>query len=882
MKRFLLLILTLALVFALVLSVSSCDVLGGKSQNEDSANTPGDNETPDNSAHTHSYTVKNTDAKYLKSAASCSKSAEYFYSCECGEKSTNTFTHGNFASHNYEGGKCTVCDASDPNYINPNAPVAGKTYHLGLVNTNVDTDVHYICGGMVATYYLATSTDESAALDVYVEKITDGYYIYTLSGSDKNYINFIVDGSYVNAKYQPTPSTVFTYSDSLDTLTAVVNGEDYLLGVPNTSTYVNAGPYKASTNPFPCTFYEVSEGGNTENPPHTHNFVNGECTVCGADDPDYIPPHTHNFVDGECTVCGADYYSEGLAYKLSSDGNYYTVTGIGSFTGSNLVIPNQYEGIPVEVIGANAFDRQSAITSVTIPESIKEIKEYAFAKCSNIEKIYYNAKDAKVLYASAISMWLNSGKDTGIDLIIGGKVSVVPDNVFSDLTNLKSVKFEENTNSTTIYGAFGGCTGIVDVYIPSIEWWCSVNLVNRFANPMYFAQNVYVGENLLTELTFPNGISEIPKNAFINCPAENVIIPEGVTSIGAYAFYNAKTKSFTMPESLEVINEYAFEYCTELESITIPKNVYQIYKSAFSYCTSVKTVYYNAESLLGSGAENNLIDVSQNNRFENLGADTDGVELIIGKSVKIIPEYLFNNYPGNNTNVELKLVKISFEDGSTCEEIKQKAFLYCTYLTSLELPSSLRICETAAFEGCTALRDVHAESLEAWLNIEFEYYDTMFTYAENLYVGGELLEGELTIPSSITKIGAGAFSGYKKITSLTLESHVEYVDVNAFKDCTGLLRIVSSAQDANISAFSGCSSVNTVIVRAGAERTLKSICSGCSSMKTLYVPASILRGDFGSIANLKDLYYAGTEAEFKANDLDELNGDFTTHYNSVF
>ena len=533
-------------------------------------------------------------------------------------------------------------------------------------------------------------------------------------------------------------------------------------------------------------------------------------------------------------------------------------------------------------IKESAFEDNSTIVSVKIPKTIKYIKDRAFANCSGVEKIYYDAANAELSYSNAIFMWMNSGKNSGVDVIIGSNVSFLP-GMFLDFNKIKSVKFEANNNKLVVdNGVFQGCTGIVDVYIPSIEWWCSVNLVNRFANPMYFAQNVYVGENLLTELTFPNGISEIPKNAFVNCPVENVIIPEGVTSIGAYAFYNAKTKSFTMPESLEVINEYAFEYCTELESITIPKNVYQIYKSAFSYCTSVKTVYYNAESLLGSGAENHLIDVSQNNRFENLGADTDGVELIIGKSVKIIPEYLFNNYPGNNTNVELKLVKISFEDGSTCEEIKQKAFLYCTYLTSLELPSSLRICETAAFEGCTALRDIHVESLEAWLNIEFEYYDTMFTYAENLYVGGELLEGELTIPSSITKIGAGAFSGYKKITSLTLGSHVEYIDVNAFKDCTGLLRIVSSAQDANISAFSGCSSVNTVIVRAGAEKTLKSICNGCSSMKTLYVPASILRGDFGSIANLKDLYYAGTEAEFKANDLDELNGDFTAHYNSVF
>ena len=52
--------------------------------------------------HTHSFTEKNTDAKYLKSAATCKASAEYYYSCSCGEKGTETFKSGEKLAHNFK------------------------------------------------------------------------------------------------------------------------------------------------------------------------------------------------------------------------------------------------------------------------------------------------------------------------------------------------------------------------------------------------------------------------------------------------------------------------------------------------------------------------------------------------------------------------------------------------------------------------------------------------------------------------------------------------------------------------------------------------------------------------------------------------------------
>ena len=108
-----------------------CSVCGNKK--DEAAHTPGaaaTETTPQTctacgyvikeaTGHVHSYTEKNTDAKYLKSAATCTAKAVYYYSCSCGEKGTETFESGDVLAHSWgtkwanNDGKhwheCTVC-----------------------------------------------------------------------------------------------------------------------------------------------------------------------------------------------------------------------------------------------------------------------------------------------------------------------------------------------------------------------------------------------------------------------------------------------------------------------------------------------------------------------------------------------------------------------------------------------------------------------------------------------------------------------------------------------------------------------------------------------------------------------------------------------------
>ena len=70
--------------------------------------TPDTPDTPETPEHTHNFNKKNTDIKYLKSAATCTKAAVYYYSCECGEKdASRTFTSGSALGHIWDAGTVT-------------------------------------------------------------------------------------------------------------------------------------------------------------------------------------------------------------------------------------------------------------------------------------------------------------------------------------------------------------------------------------------------------------------------------------------------------------------------------------------------------------------------------------------------------------------------------------------------------------------------------------------------------------------------------------------------------------------------------------------------------------------------------------------------------
>lgn len=110
---------------------------------------------------------------------------------------------------------------------------------------------------------------------------------------------------------------------------------------------------------------EVSH--NAKAPSCTQVGWNAYVTCENCDYTTYTELHAlgHNYENYICTVCDDVIIpSVGLKYYLSSDRNYYIVSGIGTCTDTELVIPHMYENLPVVSIGSSAFSGCTSLTSI--------------------------------------------------------------------------------------------------------------------------------------------------------------------------------------------------------------------------------------------------------------------------------------------------------------------------------------------------------------------------------------------------------------------------------------------------------------------------------------------------------------------------------------
>ena len=105
------------------------------------------------------------------------------------------------------------------------------------------------------------------------------------------------------------------------------------------------------------------------------------------------------------------HFSKGLEYDLL--GEYYVVSGIGTCTDKDVVIPSTYNDLPVLGIGDRAFSRCSSLTSVTIPDSVTSIGDRAFQYCSRLTSITYDGTVKEWNAISKDGFWIyNTGNYT--------------------------------------------------------------------------------------------------------------------------------------------------------------------------------------------------------------------------------------------------------------------------------------------------------------------------------------------------------------------------------------------------------------------------------------------------------------------------------------
>ena len=240
------------------------------------------------------------------------------------------------------------------------------------------------------------------------------------------------------------------------------------------------------------------------------------------------------------------------------------------------------------------------------------------------------------------------------------------------------------------------------------------------------------GTGVMTNYTHPD---KVPWKNYRNQVC-TVIVQEGVTSLGDYAFYYlTQLISVTLPESLERIGILALAD-TALCHLHIPSGVTEIGAEAFEFNSS-------------------LTSISVSNDNTAFSSDDYGV--------------LFNK-----DKTQLLRCPQAYAGAywipSTVTVVMEKAFALCKQLTSIEIPGSVKELQRHAFFGCSSLKKVIlSEGLQH--------------IGQEVFSSCGALSGSLTIPATVTYIGASPFA-MTNLEAIYFTGDMPEIDSYAFTSVT--------------------------------------------------------------------------------------------------
>ena len=569
-----------------------------------------------------------------------------------------------------------------------------------FVHTYIDvTYSDTVSGNIVAINYIkeglpATSTNYLPSSQVYA--VGDAVSApqkagYTFLGwYDESDTKLSEEGSFDFAMPAFDPDAVYTAKWQPCATKLSVNDEDAGSVSGLEGATVVGGEVTVKATPVPC--YELVEWRDEQG------------NVVGNEESFTFTMTADNVTYTAIFEVGAPADSNLFRFELDDSGTGYIITDyVGDET--ELVIPDEYNGLPVTQIGSRAFESDGQLIAIIIPDSVTSIGDSAFGDC----------------------------------------------------TGLTSITIPDSVTSIELY-AFSGCSGLTSVTIPD-----SVTSIGRYAFGGCKAEIIWGGTPTITQIgdcafayydgtsiTIPDGVTSIGGYAFYSCDSlTSVNIPDSVTSIGEQAFYGCRgLTSVTIPDSVTSIGYQAFYKCSGLTSITIPDSVTSIGSEAFYNCSSLTSVtipdsvtsigmdaFWGCYSLEYNQYDNALYLGNEKNPYVVLikAVDTGVTSCEINGSTRIIS----NAFYGCDS-----LTSITIPDSVT--SIGEYAFYSCDSLTSVTIPDSVTSIGDSAFYSCDSLTSVTIPDSVTSIG------DGAFSDCTGLT--------SITIPDSVTSIGWNAFA----------------------------------------------------------------------------------------------------------------------------
>ncbi len=202
-------------------------------------------------------------------------------------------------------------------------------------------------------------------------------------------------------------------------------------------------------------------------------------------------------------------------YTYSIADGAATITACDTSLSGSVTVPSHLGGFPVTVIASHAFKNCRNISTLSIPDSVREIQMYAFENCSDL-----------------------------ISVNIPASVTNIDGEAFSNCTKLSGIWVDKKNTaySSDSYGVL-----------------YDKELSKLIRAPM----------NLTDAYSIPDSVQAIGDRAFFGCTnLTKVVIPDGVTGVDWYAFSNCKNlASIVLPDSIESIGSEVFRGCNKLSNV---------------------------------------------------------------------------------------------------------------------------------------------------------------------------------------------------------------------------------------------------------------------------------------------------------------------------
>ena len=398
------------------------------------------------------------------------------------------------------------------------------------------------------------------------------------------------------------------------------------------------------------------------------------------------------------------------------------------------------------------------ISVITVIITMFAVADVAFANTSQVKNSDINWTDG--VTGGAIYFDARTGTITGCD------------------SKVENAKIPESINGTKVTKigryAFFRCASLTEITLPDTVTCIEYGAFEKCTS--------------LGKITIPNSVTKMEELVFDNCTLlAEATIPDGVKDLGTFTFYGCTSlRKIKIPRSVESIGSDVFHGCTSLEEIEIPNSVISIGNSAFYECTSLEEIVIpNSVTSIGMWA------------FEKC---TSLEEITIPNSVTSIGVSAFSKCEQlQKINVDSGNLNYKSVDGVVYDKSVVELIFWPNGKTEIIIPDSVTSIATAAFIGCTSLREITIPN-------------SVTSIGERAFENCTSLE-KITIPNSVTSIGERAFYGCTSLEEITIPNSVTLINHVAFYGCTSLKEIIipNSVTSIGSSAFGKCDSLRYII-----------------------------------------------------------------------